>query len=563
MPSIIRKGWTTRIAFILLLVLLWLVYLSCSRAFCVQGISFLCMNDFHAAVEPLSAGWLERAGTAGGAVCVAAHVERFRKDHPNTLWVVTGDVFMGHYLDSLTQGKAMIEFLNLIPPDCYVLGNHEFDYGLDVLAERIRDARFPIVCANIRKGEGGTLVKPFIIHEMEGIRVLVIGVICRNLAEIVLPGRLGDLEVTDPVQSILQCTDSLDSTIDLTVVLSHSGLSADRRIAAALPPSSGVDIIIGGHSHDLMEKTETVNGIIICQAGSKGRYLGHLAVDMEPGKGLITAHSWDLIPTLCEGMSHPKVAQWLEGRLQGTAGGMEEVIGTLEGEWTREAEAIEWPIADFATDAIAEQTGAEIGIYNRGGIRKGLSGPYIRIKDVWEMFPFGNHLVQFCLTGRQVKILLERHLSFAGEHLFFSGGLRYTFNPKRPSGARCISATVNGKPLDPDRLYTIATVEFLWGHSGSAFGLRQAAIKENGGFREYPGLIERDIIINRIKRLKHIRPQTDGRVKVVTDPLTFLFFDGVPFQSPEFLAPFPARSDSSSQSLATPPVIPLPARYPG
>jgi len=543
MPDIVRKDRATHSCCTFLLVFLSLIHLSCGRAFCLRRLSFLCMNDFHAAVEPVSAAWLESTGMVGGAVCVAGHVERFRKVHRNTLWVVTGDVFMGHYLDSLTEGKATIEFLNMIPPDCCVLGNHEFDYGLDVIDERIRESRFPIVCANIRKRDGSILVRPFIIHEMEGMRVLLIGVICRNLAEIVLPGRLGDLVVTDPVQSILQWSSSLDSTVDLTVVLSHSGLQEDRRIAAALPPSSGVDVIIGGHSHDLMEKTEVVNGIVICQAGSKGRYLGHLAVDVEPGKGRIEAHSWELIPTLCEGMTHQEVARWLEGRLQGIAGGMEEVIGRLEGEWSREPEAIEWPIANFATDAIAEETGAEIGIYNRGGIRKDLAGPHIRLKDVWEMFPFGNHIVRFRLTGRQIRILIERHLSSPGERLFFSGALRYAFNPKRPAGARCISVAVNGKPLDPDRLYTIATVEFLWGHAEGAFGLKHSAIKANGGFKEYPGLIERDIIIKRIKRLKNIRPQRDGRVKILTDPLTFLFFSGSPLQPPEFFTPLPTRAE--------------------
>jgi 2',3'-cyclic-nucleotide 2'-phosphodiesterase (5'-nucleotidase family) len=476
----------------------------------------------------------------GGAVSLAGYVDQFRKKEPNLVWVVTGDMFMGHYLDSLTKGKAMIEFLNMIPPDCFTLGNHEFDYGMEILKKRIDESKFPIVCANIKTGDGKFLVKPYIIREINGTRVLFIGVICQNLNRIVSVNRLGGIEVsdsksaiqgiedndsksviktievTDPKDAILEWTNKLDRDVDLTVVLSHSGLSADRRIARDLPPESGVDIIIGGHSHDLMEKPEVINGIIICQAGSKGRYLGYLQVDVDLQKNHIESHSWELIPTLCDTVRPNKdVERWLARRTKKISKQMEKVIGNLEGEWSRDKDKPEWLVANFATDAIAEEMKVDIGIYNRGGIRKSLTGPKIRLKDVWGIFPFGNYMVSFRLTGRQVETLLEKHLSFSGEHLFFSKSVRYTFDPKRPLGDRLVNLMIQGKPLDPDRLYTIGTIDFLWGHAEECFGLSKKEIKANGGFKEYHDLIDRDIFIEKIKRIRNVKPHLDRRVKAL------------------------------------------------
>jgi 2',3'-cyclic-nucleotide 2'-phosphodiesterase (5'-nucleotidase family) len=451
----------------------------------------------------------------GGAVSIAGYVDQFRKKEPNLIWVVTGDMFMGHYLDFLTKGKAMIEFLNMIPPDCFALGNHEFDYGMDILKKRIDESKFPIVCANIKTGKGKLLVKPYIIHETKGIRILFIGVICQNLPQIVSVNRLKDIEVSDPKSAILKWTNKLNSDVDLTVVLSHLGLITDRRIAKALPPECGVDIIIGGHSHDLMEKPDVVNGIIICHAGSKGRYLGYLQVDVDLREKLITSHSWKLIPALCDKVRpHHDVKHWLARRTKKISKQMKKVIGYLEGEWSREKDMHEWPVANFATDAIAEEMGVDVGIYNRGGIRKSLTGPKIRLKDIWGIFPFGNYMVRFRLTGRQVKTLLEKHLSFSGEHLFFSKSIRYAFDPKGSVGDRLVSLRIKGKPLDPDRLYTFGTIEFLWGHSEQCFGLSQKEIKANGGFKEYQDLIDRDIFIENIKRIRHLKTQLDGRVKL-------------------------------------------------
>ena len=498
----------------------------CVYASQIRRISFLSLNDFHAAVEPVKAVWLEGEGQIGGAVCLAGYVAQFRKEDPNLIWVVGGDMFMGHYLDSLTQGKAMIEFLNIIPPDAFVLGNHEFDYGMDVLKERITESGFPIICANIKMKDGTPLVQPCMILERGGIKILIIGVICRNLPRIVSVKRLRDVEVTDPVTAIRECIKNFEQDMDLTVILSHSGIHEDRRIARALPPESGVDIIIGGHSHTLMETPEKINGIILCQAGSKGRYLGSLEVDLDLEEKRIASYHWQLVPTLCDHIKpHRGVGKWLAKRTKKIEKEMAQVIGNLNGHWTRDKDEWEWAVANFATDAIAEAMAVDIGIYNRGGIRQSLSGPKIRVKDIWGIFPFGNYLIRFQLTGKQVRTLLETHLSLSGEHLFFSRALRYSFDPKRPSGRRLVDITIRGKPLDPEHIYTLATVEFLWGHAQKAFGLSQETIKANGGFKESCDQIEREIFIHAIREQKRIDARLDGRVKMTTSPLSFLMLN--------------------------------------
>ncbi len=482
----------------------------------VQSISFYCLNDFHAALWPVKAKWMQGEPLLGGAASLAGYIQQFRKKDPDMIWVIAGDIFLGDSIDNLTKGGTVIEFLNLIQPDCLALGNHEFDYGLTVLKKRVKEADFPIICANIKMKNNKYLVKPYIIHKTKRVKILFIGIICSNLYNIVSIRHLDDVRVLDPVETILEHSKKMDKEVNLTIIVSHSGLNQDKKIAEALPSDSGVDIIIGGHSHDLMENPDVVNGIIICQAGSKGHYLGNLNVDINTQTNKIISYSWHLIPILTKDIfPHQGVETWLKKTKRTIIPQINETIGRLQGDWTRNKDELEWAIANFATDAIAEKMDVDIGIYNRGGIRKSLTNPLIQVKDILEIFPFGNYLICFYLTGKQLKILLETHLSFKSEYLFFSKNLRYTFDRKKPLRNRLKGITIENKPLQENKFYTIATIEFLWDNAERCFGISQEEIKNNGGFKDYLNITDKYLFIKYIKEHQTINAIIDGRVNEV------------------------------------------------
>src|SRR3989339_429871 len=175
-----------------LLALICRILIFCNLVFCVflsagcvfagelKEITILSMNDFHAQFYPSVSVNNE---LAGGAAMIAGYVDHYKKKQNNVIWVVSGDFFKGSALDTATKGKASIEILNRFPPDAFALGNHEFDWGLGVLGRRMKEAKFPFICANLTLETDNRkyFTQPYLIKEINGVKVLFVGVIMEKL----------------------------------------------------------------------------------------------------------------------------------------------------------------------------------------------------------------------------------------------------------------------------------------------------------------------------------------------------------------------------------------------
>ncbi|MCE5258578.1 MAG: metallophosphoesterase, partial [Chloroflexi bacterium] len=201
----------------------------------------------------------------GGLSLLSGYINRVRAEEQNVIYAISGDMLQGSVIDSEYKGISTMEIMNYLAPDVVTLGNHEFDYGLPHLLFLEKIANFPIVNANlyIRK-HNKRLMRPYQIIRKDGLKILFIGVITEKVIhDIQRDAQIGSFvsleEASQEVGKIVEAYKHED--IDLTVLLTHIGYESDCELAAMLNPAWGIDLIIGGHSHTVLEQPALVNNI--------------------------------------------------------------------------------------------------------------------------------------------------------------------------------------------------------------------------------------------------------------------------------------------------------------
>ncbi|QRX63139.1 metallophosphoesterase [Dysgonomonadaceae bacterium zrk40] len=242
-------------------------------------------NDTHSRIEPLPAGD-RHAPDKGGVERRINYIEQMRAEHENLLLFDAGDFLQGTPYFNLFKGEAEVKAMNLMGYDAVTLGNHEFDYGLEVLEEVVKAAHFPIVSSNydFSKTPLAGKIKPYLILKRGGVKIGVMGINIQPKG-LVSSANYEGMEYLDPVTTSNMLAYRLRTQYgcDLVVALSHLGYQHDTRLAEA---SRNIDIIIGGHSHTYMEEPDVRKNmdnreVLIYQTAGRGVYVGRINVTME------------------------------------------------------------------------------------------------------------------------------------------------------------------------------------------------------------------------------------------------------------------------------------------
>lgn len=248
-------------------------------------------NDTHSCVMPISPHYSDTAqADKGGFVRRAALVRDMRKEYPELLLFDSGDFSQGSAYYNMYKGEVEVLLMNHMGYDAAVLGNHEFDFGLENLARLCKMASFPFVCANY--GVEGTvlegLVSPYVVLERKGVRIGVFGLGVR-LEGLVARENYEGVTFEDPIVAADRVVTILkeEEHCDMIVCLSHLGWDIsgtdDTEIVPAL---RHVDVVLGAHSHTYFERLEVLNDAdgrpVYChQMGKNGRFVGVMDIEME------------------------------------------------------------------------------------------------------------------------------------------------------------------------------------------------------------------------------------------------------------------------------------------
>lgn len=471
-------------------------------------ITILHVNDTHGHILPLIEKGIDPERPVDGAAWLAGMIVQERENNPaGTLLLSGGDMFQGTAISNIFYGKPVIEIMNALKFDAMVVGNHEFDWGRDVLNEMRTEALFPFLAANVRDQAGAYLpgVKPCVLRERKGLKIAIIGVTTTEAAYTTRPANVKGLAFLDP-RTVLPgwIRKAKSRGAKLIVVLSHSGLDADRRMAGEIP---GIDVIVGGHSHTVVKDPVTVGRTIIVQAGCCGWYLGVLKLRVDPDSGEILHHTMQgELKKVFSGPDDPfdpgiaRIVEKYEGRIRER---FSAAVGETLVDLSRNSDG-ESNLGDLLCDAMKEAAGAGIAFQNSGGIRSNIPEGKITLEQAYSVLPFDNLLVSMDLTGKQILRLLER--SALMEHgILQSSGIRVTYNLERPPGRRVVEAMVNGEPLSAEKAYRIVTNDFL-----AAGGDKFSAFRNGKNIRY--GDDQREVFLRYLKKHSPVHPGVEGRI---------------------------------------------------
>ncbi len=250
-------------------------------------ITILHTNDTHSQIEPFPNG--TRNAGMGGVARRASFVNEVRKENPNTLLVDGGDSFQGTPFFNFYHGELEIKAMSAIGYDVITLGNHDFDEGVDNLVKMLKYAKFDIVSANynVENSALKDFVKPYVIRELAGIKVGILGLGIDFDGLVVADKHVG-VTYQDPVEPTRKIVSELRNVknVDLVIALSHLGYKyenepkriCDVNLAKAVP---GIDFIVGGHTHTFMKEPEIIkhdNGkqTLLFQVGYGGINVGRV-----------------------------------------------------------------------------------------------------------------------------------------------------------------------------------------------------------------------------------------------------------------------------------------------
>lgn len=473
-------------------------------------LTILHTNDIHGHVEP----FVEGRKIVGGLAYLAEIIDDERSvDKAHTLVLDAGDSVQGSPLSDFYDGKPIRESMNKMGYSATVLGNHDFDNGLAVLADRLAKSKSPALAANLEilkegsKLEGKTV--PYIIKDFDGVKVGIIGLVTPDAVQMIKrQDESHMIAVTDPKEALRrQLPQMRKDGADVIVVLSHLGIQKDREIAENF---YGIDVIVGGHTHTKLQKPLTVEDTIIMQAGCNGKYLGdaHLSIDRETKK--VSLKKYALIP-IEQNKIEPdpavsKIVQKYEDKLGPV---LKEELTDLDTDLTQRDCHVyreESNIGNAITDLLRENTGADIGFLTAASMRSNLYKGKVKAGDVYTMFPWPDQLMTLSLTGSQVKQMLEQGMSKMMNGIAFSG-LNVVIDTTQPEGRQVVSVTrENGEPLEPGKYYTVATRDYLGeGTTGIPVMLKAKDQNKHGDFRKH--------MIKWFKKADEITTEKDGRLK--------------------------------------------------
>lgn len=352
------------------------------------------------------------AELVGGVSMLSGYINQVREEEPNTLYCIAGDMVKGSVIDSEFQGLSTIDIMNALAPDIASLGNHEVDYGVAHLLFLEKCSNFPIVNANLRiKANHARMFEPCKVLYVDGMRILFIGILTEEVLDATKKETLvgSMIECSDMVEEIGKICNSYNALgIDFTVLLTHIGYEEDKKLAAMLDPSWGVDVIIGGHSHTLPEEPAYVNGIPIVQAGVGTDQIGRFDIMVDTKKRCIDSFTWKTIPIHPDHCpTDPKMDALISGYKETTDLKYDRVLTRLARKLTNPGRYQETEVGNLVADALKNSLGLDVMLVGSGTLRMPTFGSIVTFRDFVEMFAFDEPVHMVTVTGKQFKAMIQ------------------------------------------------------------------------------------------------------------------------------------------------------------
>jgi 5'-nucleotidase/UDP-sugar diphosphatase len=454
----------------------------------------------------------------GGLALLSGYINKVRQEEENVLYVISGDMVRGSLIDSEYKGISTMEIMNYLAPDVVTLGNHEFDYGLPHLLFLEKMANFPIVNANLYINKyNKRLMQPYLILNKAGFDILFTGIITEKVMDSIKQDELISSFVTleEASREVGKITNAYkNDDIDLTILLTHIGFESDVELAKLLRPEWGVDIIIGGHSHTILEKPAEENNILIAQAGVGTDQIGRFDIVVDDDTNSIIEYSWQLIP-IDDNLAEPdrKLQEYINSFKETIDRKYNTIICKFSQTLTHPKREIETSLGNLIADAFGEVAECDVMLVGSGSIRVEEMGPMVTLSDLHTCFPYDDTLTRYSISGGKLKkifshIMRPENRNSEGECYQVNGKVKAVYSD---AYHELVSLTIDGSNVSNTEFYTICMQGYHFNNAASYLNITQEELLESGNTKVVSTSAQ-EVLEEYLRNHQNIKRKVEGRL---------------------------------------------------
>lgn len=511
-----------------------------------------------------------------GMTKIYSVVKAVREENPNTLLLDNGDTIQGTilsddlYNNNLDLPHPVIDVMNFMGYDAMALGNHEFNFGLELIHKVVEEADFPILGANVRWKDGSDFVEPYVIKEVAGIKIGIIGLTNPNIPRWDGP-KVTELEFEAINEATKRYVEELRDQVDLLIIVAHAGLDPEYgdadSVRLAIEENPAIDLALIGHQH--ISVAETIGNTLVGGARDAGRQVVRfdLELEREGDKWTIIDKKVELIDVVAYEASE-ELKEYAMEYHQATLEFLEEVIGQAtedfhppsEVKGIPEAQIRDTAVIDLINDVQLKYSGADISaaalFQPSSNIRKG----DITYSSIFDIYKYPNTLVGVEVTGKELKDYME--WSAAYYNTYKPGDVTISFNPEiraynydmfqgveykidisKPAGERIVDLTFKGEAVKDDDAFKLAINNYRLS------GLQSMGIISNEPYFESDPISLRSLIAQHIRELGTIEPKVDNNWEIIGADLDHPLRDYIIEQVNEGNIVIPVSEDGRSINI--------------
>lgn len=400
---------------------------------------------------------------------IASYISGVKEDNKSTLIIDAGDVFHGDTIANLSQGQAVLNIMNVIGFNCFVPGNHEFNFGKERLIELTKNGRFKTICSNLLSN-GAPLFEENDIFEINDVKIGVFGLTSPELITKNDPKKVEGIEVLDPIESAENQVQILKGKgADLIILIAHLGIQTpnkDWQSYAVRDNVPGIDLIIDAHSHDnLGTIKQREDKALITSAGNYGQELG--IVDIKIKDNVKEINPYNLSFSYFKDVKKSaKIEEIIKFETEKMKAILQKKIGYTHIRLNGDRETVrrqETNLTKMACDAVLKETGADVVFLNAAGFRSSIEVGNITMEDVLRVFSLNHYVITKQVNGENIIKALERAIKqYPGISAIYPQVAGITFEIVTSENSNTVkNVYINGENIDLNRNYVVATNNFL------------------------------------------------------------------------------------------------------
>lgn len=435
-----------------------------------------------------------------------------KESNENTIMLDSGDLFHGTNEANIEKGRAIVEIANKMGYTAMTIGNHDFNFGMDRLKEIRDQLTFPILCANILEN-GSPIFEQYRVLELGEIKVGLFGLTHEESLTYTNSRDIENVTIENATIVAQRILPQIRENCDVVILISHLGQERDIELVQKV---SGIDLILSGHHHILQTKIMKENKTYLAEAGSFATHIGIADIYMKNKQAENIV--WRVETTSDQSKAEKETAAIAQNYYEIAYESLKEVVGRAD---TRlnglrfDVRSKETNLANLLTDAMKEVGNADLAIMNGGGIRQSIPEGDISLYTIGEVLPFYNSLVTIEIKGETIYEAIENGLTSYPSGMYNGAfpqvsGISYEFDGSQIAGERLQKVYKDGLPIDKEKVYKVATNDYLYNGGDGYECLKDARLIFSGG-------LLKDVLADYIKDKNTVSPGLEGRITVINE----------------------------------------------